>query len=233
MTNGGILIIDDERNIRLTLRAALEGLGAEVREAPDGERGLAEFRRLPADVVLLDLRMPGPDGLTVLRTLRREAPSARVVVITAHGTTDAAVEAMKAGAADFLQKPFDPTGVRRVVESLLKCVPAQGGSGRGASAADRVADARMLARAGRLDDAERAARDAAGAAPADADPLFLLGVVADLRGARLPAQAYYRAAIGLRATFEHAHRNLARSVESRGDRPLLFGDEAVDPRAPR
>ena len=238
MRNDSLLIVDDERNIRLTLRTALQGLAADVREAADGERGLEEVARREPDVVLLDLRMPGLDGLDVLRRLRREHPAVRVVVITAHGTVDAAVEAMKLGAADFLQKPFEPSQVRSVVASLLRSVrPAaaagtsQGSTARESGSADDLAhllaDARRFARAARAADAEDAARRAVALAPGSPEPLFLLGVVRDLRGERLEAQACYRAAIALRPNHEHAHRNLARSVDGRPEQPLLYGDEVL------
>lgn len=231
MADGSVLVVDDERNIRMTLRAALEGVASEVREAPDGERGLAELRARPADVVLLDLRMPGIDGLEVLQRLRAGSPATRVVVITAHGTVDAAVSAMKLGAADFLQKPFEPSQVRSVVSALLRSVAAGGAAATGGpGVAQFVADARRFARAGRDVEADAAARNAVAAAPGDAEPLFLLGVARDLRGDRLGAQSYYRAAIALRGSFEHAHRNLARSVEGPGSRPLLYGDETLGPR---
>jgi DNA-binding NtrC family response regulator len=240
MQHGSVLVVDDERNIRMTLRTALEGLVADVREAPDGERGLEEMRRRPADVVLLDLRMPGMDGLEVLRRLRGERPATRVVVITAHGTVDAAVEAMKVGAADFLQKPFEPAQVRDLVASLLRATrpaapagtgtPVSGTPAGATSLADHLAAARRFARAGRAAEAETEARLAVAGAPGDPEPLFLLGVVRDLRGERLEAQSYYRAAIALRPTFEHAHRNLARSVDSLRAEPLLFGDEPLGKR---
>ena len=236
-----ILVVDDERNIRLTLRATLEGLGADVLEAADGDAALALTAKQRCDVVLLDLRMPGLDGLEVLRRLRASVPSARVVVITAHGTVDAAVDAMKLGAADFLQKPFEPSQVRAVVTSLLRAgdartaparpqvpAPAEGGSPAGLLAAARAA-----VRAGKIGEAERLARLAAAAAPGDAEPLLVLGAVHQLRGDDLRAQAFHRAAIALRPSFEHAHRNLESLVDPDGGGPPLLGDETLPTRSRR
>lgn len=226
MSSRSVLVVDDERNIRATLRAALESVASDVREAPDGLRGLDELRRAPAAVVLLDLRMPVLDGMETLRRIRSEAPDTRVVVITAHGTVDAAVEAMKLGASDFLQKPFEPGEVRRVVTALLGGGPAAE-TGAAADVAALLAEARECVRRSEFTQAEHAARCAVALAPGDADPLFVLGVVRDRRGERLDAQKYYRAAIALRADLEHAHRNLSRSVDGASSEPLLLGDEPL------
>ena len=102
-----ILIVDDEANIRTMVRIALQKDGHTVDQAADGPDALAKYGDGHAwDLVLLDQRMPGMEGLEVLRTMRRRDATARVVMITAFGTIDLAVEAMKAGATDFLRKPF-------------------------------------------------------------------------------------------------------------------------------
>jgi FixJ family two-component response regulator len=217
------LIVDDERNIRLTLRTAVEGPDLEVSEASDGREALDRLGRARYDVVLLDLRLPGMDGLEVLRRLRERSPSTRVVVITAHGTVDAAVEAMKLGAADFLQKPFDPHSVREVVTRALHA------DASAASYADLVATARREARAGGLDAAQAAAGHAVARDPSRPDAYHLLGVVCDLRGDRLPAQAYYRAALALDPAHRPSEANLDRSVGVASGTPLRFGDEDAKP----
>ena len=116
-----ILIIDDESNIRMMLRLALQHVGHAVETAADGPEGLEKFG--PGgpgwDVVLLDQRMPGMEGLEVLREMRRRDPAARVVMITAFGTIDLAEEALDAGAADFLRKPFTVDTLRGAVQAAL------------------------------------------------------------------------------------------------------------------
>lgn len=102
-----ILIIDDETNIRMMLRIALEKKGFLVGQAADGPEGLTQFGTGEGwDAVLLDQRMPGMEGLDVLREMRKRDPQARVIIITAFGTIDLVVDAMRAGAKDFLRKPF-------------------------------------------------------------------------------------------------------------------------------
>jgi DNA-binding response OmpR family regulator len=121
-----ILIIDDETNIRRMMRMTLESDGYEVEDAEDGAKGLALFgdgERF--DAVLLDQKMPGMDGISTLRQIRERAPAARVIMITAFGTIELAVDAMKLGATDFLRKPTTPDSLRGALAAALsKTAPA-------------------------------------------------------------------------------------------------------------
>jgi two-component system nitrogen regulation response regulator GlnG len=102
-----IQIIDDEEPIAWALRRAFERAGHRVGVAATAEDGLSQARRAPPDVVFLDVRLPGMDGLTALAKLRDAAPRAAVVVMTAHGNLNTAVKAVEGGAFDYLAKPFD------------------------------------------------------------------------------------------------------------------------------
>jgi DNA-binding response OmpR family regulator len=113
-----ILIVDDEPNVRLLFRTALETDGYIVSEAEDGPAALADLSGDGADLVLLDLRMPGLDGLEVLRRLREAGHDVPVVIVTAHGRIPDVVAAMKLGAVDFLPKPVTPARLRAVVGRL-------------------------------------------------------------------------------------------------------------------
>jgi DNA-binding NtrC family response regulator len=115
-----ILIIDDEPNLRLMFRTVLESAGYHVAEASDGTHGLEQLRRSPADLVLLDLRMPGIDGMAVLRQLRGAGNPVPVIIITAHGSIPDAVGAMRLGAIDFLSKPVTPDVLRTVVAQVIE-----------------------------------------------------------------------------------------------------------------
>ena len=115
-----ILIIDDEPNVRLMFRTALESAGHEVVESEGGEQGLRRLRQSPADLVLLDLQMPTMGGMEVLRRLRSDENLVPVVIITAYGSVPDAVEAMKLGAIDFLAKPITPDALRMVVVQILE-----------------------------------------------------------------------------------------------------------------
>lgn len=114
-----ILIVDDEPNVRLVLRTTLETVGYHVSEAGDGQAALAALRIRGADLVLLDLRMPGLDGMEVLRRLRDEGDDVPVVIVSAHGGLPDVVATMKLGATDFLPKPVTPSNLRAVVAAVL------------------------------------------------------------------------------------------------------------------
>jgi len=115
-----VLIVDDEPNLRKILSAQLTRDGYEVLVAEDGEQGLAVLADNHIDLVVTDLRMPKVDGMALLRAAVADAPDLPVIMITAHGTVDTAVEALKLGAFDYLTKPFDKDEVRQVVGKALK-----------------------------------------------------------------------------------------------------------------
>ncbi len=115
-----VLIVDDEPNLRKILAAQLSRDGYDVLLAEDGEQGLQILRDHHIDLVVTDLRMPKVDGMTLLREALREDPELPIVMITAHGTIDTAVEALKTGAFDYLTKPFDKDEVRQIVAKALK-----------------------------------------------------------------------------------------------------------------
>jgi two-component system nitrogen regulation response regulator NtrX len=104
-----VLVIDDEAAIRDSLRMTLEYAGYEFVGAATGQEGLALAERDAPDLVLLDIKMPGMDGMEVLTRLRSLSESTPVIMISGHGTTSTAVEAIKKGAVDFLDKPFEST----------------------------------------------------------------------------------------------------------------------------
>jgi nitrogen regulation protein NR(I) len=115
-----VLIVDDEPNLRKILAAQLSRDGYDVLLAEDGEQGLALLREHHIDLVVTDLRMPKVDGMALLRQALAEQPELPIVMITAHGTVDTAVEALKLGAFDYLTKPFDKDEVRQIVGKALK-----------------------------------------------------------------------------------------------------------------
>lgn len=101
-----ILVIDDDAGVRDSIQRMLRGAGYQVRDAATGEDGIALARRESFDVILSDMRMPGISGMEVLRQLREARVDASFIMMTGFGTVDTAVEAMKLGAVDFVQKPF-------------------------------------------------------------------------------------------------------------------------------
>jgi two-component system response regulator AtoC len=113
-----VLVVDDEPNLRKVLGAQLQQFGYEVLTEADGDSALARIKSSPRgtfDVVVSDLRMPGMDGMQLLKALIEEDPGLPVIILTAHGSVDTAVEAVKSGAFDFLEKPFERDQIERVL----------------------------------------------------------------------------------------------------------------------
>ena len=119
MTDSRILIIDDEAIALSNLTHVLQRENYQVTACKHGEAGLAALKELDFDLVLTDLKMPGIDGMEVLREVRANHPDVPVIMITGHATLDSAVEAMKAGAYHYLAKPFRLAEAREVVRAAL------------------------------------------------------------------------------------------------------------------
>ncbi|MEM7247160.1 MAG: sigma-54 dependent transcriptional regulator, partial [Acidobacteriota bacterium] len=119
MSRSLILVVDDEANVRKVLSALLEQAGHATARAADGREALELVRSQDPDLVLTDLQMPHVDGLELLAQLRDGFPEIPVILLTAHGTVETAVEAMKRGAHDFLTKPFEKEAVLASVDKAL------------------------------------------------------------------------------------------------------------------
>lgn len=114
-----ILVVDDEETIRFCLKEALEFEGHKVYTEEDGEKSLSLVKKVIPDLVILDLKMPGMNGLDLLREIKLHDPNILVILLTGHGSVDTAVNAMKAGAFDYLEKPFKMEHIKVVVEKAL------------------------------------------------------------------------------------------------------------------
>ncbi|MCA9647438.1 MAG: sigma-54-dependent Fis family transcriptional regulator, partial [Myxococcales bacterium] len=115
-----VLVIDDEPNIRSTVAVCLESMGCEVHAAAGAREALAVVERRPFDVAFLDIRLGAADGLELLGQILEVNPKLGVVMMTAYGSIESAVTAMKRGAQDYLQKPFTPAQIRVIVERLAE-----------------------------------------------------------------------------------------------------------------
>jgi len=117
---GTVLVVDDERNIRTALAKLLTQAGHTALAAEHGEQALTVLEETPSDLVITDLKMVGVDGLDVLRAVKQRRPDTEVILLTAYGTIDSAVEAMKVGAYDYLTKPVDPERLVHLVGKALE-----------------------------------------------------------------------------------------------------------------
>ncbi|MBL8226850.1 MAG: response regulator [Bryobacterales bacterium] len=115
-----VLIIDDEEAARHGIRRSLASQGYALDEAADGIAALDKIRVFEPDVIVSDISMPGMDGITLLRQIGREAESPLVVFLTAHGSEEVAIEALRAGAYDFLTKPFEVEVLRTTVRNAVE-----------------------------------------------------------------------------------------------------------------
>ena len=115
-----ILIVDDELNMRLVLRAMLKKEGYEVFVAEDGLAALNILKETDVSAVVTDLKMPKLDGMGLLDRVTREYPSIPIIIITAYGTVNTAVDALKKGAFDYITKPFDQDDLRNVIKKAIK-----------------------------------------------------------------------------------------------------------------
>jgi DNA-binding response OmpR family regulator len=228
MNEGGILIVDDERNIRVTLSRALEDMGLEIAEAADGEDALSQLAGKRFKVLLLDLMLPGIDGMEVLRRVRKMRPVMPVIIMTAHGTIEYAVEAMKLGAVDFIEKPFSPDEIRSLVSHVAQSV--KNTEQLEPDYALLLWFSRQSVVEGNLEAALEHAQRATSLRPESAEAFNLLGAVLEIRGERSESQKNYRAALTLNPSYGPAIKNLERSTSWRPLRKgrILLGEEETE-----
>jgi DNA-binding response OmpR family regulator len=213
MINKPILIVDDEKNIRLTLSQALETLGAVIDTAANGEEALTKLKEKEFGLILLDIRMPGMDGMEVLHRVREIRPDIRVIMITAYGTVEAAVEAMKLGAVDFLQKPFDPEEIRELVLRVMDREKLDEMKSVDYSSSIELAKRCIGNR--QFDAAAEHVRKAIFVDTRRPEAFNLLGALMEIQGDRAEAQKNYRAALSLDPSYEPAIQNLHRSTTAK------------------
>lgn len=118
-----ILVVDDAAFMRMMIRDILSGSGYEIHEAINGRDAVDKYEEVRPDLVTMDITMPEMSGLEALRLIRDKDPAARVLMVSAMGQQKLIVEALEAGALDFLVKPFQPT---KVLETVKKCLQGIG-----------------------------------------------------------------------------------------------------------
>ncbi|MBW1675072.1 MAG: sigma-54-dependent Fis family transcriptional regulator [Deltaproteobacteria bacterium] len=115
-----IMVVDDELIVRESLKGWLEKFGYGVDTAEDAREALEKLEREGYALLFVDIKMPGMDGVELLKRVKEDQPDVIVVMITAHGSIESAIEAMKAGASDYLMKPFDPEDLELLIEKLAQ-----------------------------------------------------------------------------------------------------------------
>ncbi|MGQ9638698.1 MAG: sigma-54-dependent transcriptional regulator, partial [Thermodesulfobacteriota bacterium] len=115
-----IMIIEDEPLMRITIQDSLEAEGYDVSIAETGQKGLSIFRKNMSDILITDLKLPDTDGLQILNEVKQMNPETQVIMITAYGSIDSAVTAMKEGASDYLTKPFSMDELLLIIKRLIR-----------------------------------------------------------------------------------------------------------------
>jgi len=209
MTTPRVLIVDDERNIRLTLKHALKAIGLEADAVFRGEEAFQALTERTYAAMILDLRLPGMDGLSVLRQVSERYAGMKVIIITAYGTLEAVIEAMKLGAVDFLQKPFEPSEVREIVSRVL-ALPEGGPTAF--TYDDYLEQARKSIAARRFSAAFVYVHKAVFVNAARPEAFNLLGGLYEVRDQRKDALTYYQTAREIDPTYAPAQQNLERAT---------------------
>lgn len=211
--NKRILVVDDEKNIRMTLKHCLESEKYFIESAINGEEALSKIREENFDLVLLDIKMPGLSGMEVLRKIREMGSKIDVIMMTAYGTIERAVEAMKLGAIDFISKPFTPEEIREIVKNVIN---------RQNLEEDKIETFPQILEFAKkcilrmeFQKAEEYLKKAISQDVHSPEPHNLLGVLFEMRNDVHQAQKHYRAALALDPTYSPAEKNLERTVQMR------------------
>ncbi len=218
MSQAKILVVDDDKNIRRTVTIALESLDYFVHTAFDGKDAMVQLTGDKYDLIITDLKMPGMNGMELLQQAIAKYPEIKIVLISAHGTVDNAVGAMKLGAIDFLQKPFTPKELRNLVHNVLETESATQPESEYKSS---LKSAKKLARKREFDKAIAQTKKAIGIDPSKPEAFDFLGQLQETLGDFDSAIKNYRVAISLDPTYQPAKDNLDRATSNFTNRPSL------------
>ncbi|MBE9119020.1 response regulator [Lusitaniella coriacea LEGE 07157] len=219
MASEKILVVDDQKNIRLTIAQALDPLGYEVRTAVNGEEALRYLEAENYDLILTDLQMPGIGGLELLERAVKLYPDIQFLVISAHGTVDNAVEAMKLGAVDFIQKPFTPRELR---DAIARVLSRRNSETEQESNYESTLDiAKHNASKREFQRAIESVKQAVALDPSRPEAFNFLGELQEVLGEQSEALKNYRVALDLDPTYQLAQENLSRATRSPSSRPSL------------
>lgn len=212
MSQKKILVVDDDKNIRRTVSMALESLDYFVHTAFDGKDAMVQLTEDQYDLMITDLKMPGINGIELLEQAIAKYPEIKIVLISAHGTVDNAVEAMKLGAVDFLQKPFTPKELRNLVHSVLETETEATVVTSEYKSSLRAA--KKSARERHFEQAIAQSKQAIGSDPSQPEAFDFLGQLQETLGDFDSAIKNYRVAIDLDPTYKPAKQHLDRATDN-------------------
>jgi DNA-binding NtrC family response regulator len=205
-----VIVVDDERNMRNNLGMVLETEGYKVDTVSNGDDAVLRVKEGRYDIAFVDIQMPKMDGLQLLRYLRGLRPGMPVVMSTAYGTVSRAIEAMKLGAVEFVEKPFDPKSIRLLCQEILErqkigaSVSTENLLYLAELARERKAyvEARVYLKTAMMRDVMRP------------QPYYQLGQISELEGDKRKAMQYYSLALDASADYSRPvrHRRLRASL---------------------
>jgi len=206
--NKRILIVDDEKNIRTTLSAYLLSLGYEQEIAVNGQEALDKLKDSKYDLILLDIKMPVMNGIQILKEMRRLEDKTNVIMITAYGTIENAVESMKLGAVDFISKPFTLENLKTMIDAVFSREELSESNIAGFK--ELIEFAKKCINEKKYDKAIEYLKKAMVEKLESPEPQNLLGVLYELKGDLSKAGKHYRAALELDPTYRPSQDNLER-----------------------
>ena len=201
-----ILVVDDERNIRNNLSMLLQADGYKVDTAGNADDALVMVKEGRYDIAFVDIQMPRMDGLELLRYLRGLRPQMPVVMLTAYGTVQRALEAMKLGAVDFLEKPFDPKAIQLLCQEILERQKV----GMRSSMEDLLHLAELAQERKAYVEARVYLKTAMMREVMRPEPYYWLGQISELEGDKRRAMQYYSLALDASADYQAADEALKR-----------------------
>ncbi len=205
-----ILIVDDEKNIRIGLKHCLKSEGYNISMACDGDEALYKAENENYGLILMDYQIPNKNGIEVLKILRENNILTKVIIMTAYGTVNIAVEVMKLGAVDFISKPF-------TLDKLKECVKENINKDNSIIRVEEnseyyIESAKEAILKGDFEKARYYLKEALVTDTSNAIIQNLLGVIEEKLHNKSLAQKYYRAALSLDATYKPADNNLRRTA---------------------
>ncbi|MGC9367431.1 MAG: response regulator [bacterium] len=222
METKSILIVDDEKNIRMTMSKSLESLEMPLDVAVNGEEALQKLRDRQYFLVFLDIKMPGIDGITVLEEINKKWPKTRVVIITAHGNIDLAVESMKLGAVDFIQKPFSPSEIRDIATTIIDRESLNEEEVNTYPDLIELAKRHITDRS--FNKAQEVVKKAMSLKPDKPEAFNLLGALFEIQNKNSEALKFYRVALDIDPTYKPAQTNLQRASLTEKSKNIDIGD---------
>lgn len=223
-----VLIVDDEKNIRLTLKTALKKAGYQVETAVNGEDGLSILKEEEIPVILLDMKMPGMDGIQFLKEIANDNFETKVIMITGYGSVETAVETLKLGAVDYLRKPFKPEEIIGIVEDVFERYKVENSGEEVESFEEYIMLAKNSINKRDFTQAKKMLRQATSLDSQKPEPFNLLGIIYEMQHKQAEAMKMYRAALALNPGYKPANDNIERAGESMGSINLdkiNFGDD--------